>query len=82
MGSNPITVVNLESLISSDRAKEMFANQRKHLQDNADSYSPGLKQQHDMALSALESGKSGTFELVGWPGHLLGSLVLLNVMLL
>ncbi len=76
MGCNPITVVNLESLASSDRAKEMFANQRKDLQDNAESYSPSLKQQHDMTLSALESGKSGALELIGWPGHFIGTLVL------
>lgn len=77
MGVNPITVVNLDTLTSSDRAKEMFANQKKHLLDNAKSYSPSQRQQHDITLSALESGKSGVLEIVGWPGHFIGSLFLI-----
>lgn len=66
-------MATLEDITSVGRAKGMYAKLRAHLEDNAASYSPSVREQHQFMLSSLENRECAIVELIGWPGHAFSS---------
>ena len=60
----------LKNILPGSRVKALIDEQRRKIEEQAHTLPPGLKEQYDIQLEVLESGRGADIEIAHVPGYI------------